>query len=190
MSNLPTVKIKGKDYTLVKDRILHFNEAYPEGCIRTELLSDPQAERIAMRAIVIPDCEKPARAFIGHAQEIIGNGYINESAAMENCETSAVGRALAMMGIGVVSEVASVDEINKSKGIRARKNDINTFEYEGATWSYMSGTNKNGRKYEGYKNVATDEVVWSDKEGFEQLQEAHIEQRKGRKIESDSSINF
>jgi hypothetical protein len=34
------IKIKGKDYVLVKDRVLAFNEYYPNGCIITERLSE------------------------------------------------------------------------------------------------------------------------------------------------------
>ena len=115
MNKLPTVDIKGSPYTLVKDRILAFNELYPNGCIQTRLISEVGSDRIVVRATVIPDVGTPDRKFIDHAQEEIGDGYINKTSAMENCCTSAVGRALAYMGIGVVDSVASVDEINKAK---------------------------------------------------------------------------
>ena len=55
------------------------------------------------------------RKYTGHAQEIVGEGYINKTSALENCETSAVGRACAMAGIGIVDSFASVDEIDKAK---------------------------------------------------------------------------
>ena len=61
MTNLPTISIKGKEYVLVKDRILHFNESCPNGAIQTERISDGDKEII--KAIVIPDCDKPARFF-------------------------------------------------------------------------------------------------------------------------------
>ena len=112
---LPTVDIKGSEYTLVKDRILFFNEEYPNGSIRTELLSVPDSQMIVVQARVVPDVEKPSRYFTGLGQEVIGEGYINKTSAMENCETSAVGRALALMGIGVIDSIASIDEINKAE---------------------------------------------------------------------------
>lgn len=106
------VSIKGKEYVLVADRILYFNNHYPKGSITTELLSDPQEQRVVVRATVYPEGE--GRCFTGHSQAVVGEGYINKTAALENAETSAVGRALAMMGIGVIDSVASVDEINKA----------------------------------------------------------------------------
>lgn len=111
---LPTVKIQGKDYTLVKDRILYFNETFPNGCIQTELLTLPEADKIVVRATVIPDVDN-SRFFRGHSQAVVGQGNINRTAALENAETSAVGRALGFMGIGVIESVASADEIHKAK---------------------------------------------------------------------------
>lgn len=103
------IDIKGKQYVLVSDRILYFNEHYT-GSITTELLSQPSDELVVIKATVMVD----GRSFTGHSQAKWGDGYINKTSALENCETSAVGRALAMMGIGVIDSVASVDEINKA----------------------------------------------------------------------------
>lgn len=108
------VDIKGKKYVLVADRILYFNETYPNGCIETDQISSPTDDRVIIKATVTPDCEKPLRRFNGHSQAVIGEGYINKTSALENAETSAIGRALAMMGIGVIESVASVDEIKKT----------------------------------------------------------------------------
>jgi hypothetical protein len=110
---LPTVKISGRDYVLVKDRILAFNELYPTGSITTELVSY-ENKQVIIKATVKPEKESD-RIFTGYSQAIEGEGYINKTSALENCETSAVGRALAMMGIGVIDSVASVDEINKAQ---------------------------------------------------------------------------
>ena len=107
------VKIKGKDYVLVSDRVLFFNEEYPNGSIQTIKLDN--SDRVEIKAVVIPDVANPQRVFTGHSQAVWGDGYINKSSALENAETSAVGRALALMGIGVIDSIASVDEINKAK---------------------------------------------------------------------------
>jgi hypothetical protein len=106
------VKIKGKDYVQVADRILYFNETYPKGSIQTKLVSDPTAEVVIIKATVFP--EDSGRQFNGYSQARWGDGAVNKTAALENAETSAVGRALAMMGIGVIESVASSDEMNKS----------------------------------------------------------------------------
>ena len=107
------INIKGKAYVQVADRILYFNEKYPEGSITTSLLSEPQDTRIVVQAKVYPDASKD-RYFSGLAQETVGEGMVNKTSALENAETSAVGRALAMMGIGVIESIASADEITKA----------------------------------------------------------------------------
>lgn len=113
------IKIQGKDYVLVSDRIIYFNEQYPSGAILTTILSEPESDIVVVRARVVPDASVPEenqREFVGHSQAVKGAGFINKTAALENAETSAVGRALAMMGIGVIDSIASADEINKAKG--------------------------------------------------------------------------
>lgn len=110
--NKKAVDIKGKKYVLVSDRVLAFNEQYKEGSITTELVSSWDSPLVVVKATVKPD--QSGREFTGYAQEKVGDGFINKTSALENCETSAVGRALAMMGIGVIDSIASVDEMNKA----------------------------------------------------------------------------
>lgn len=106
------ISIKGKDYVLVSDRVLYFNDNYKNGAIEPSYTLD--GDTYHFKAIVTPDVEKPLRRFVGHSKATIGDGMVNKSAAMENAETSAVGRALAMMGIGVIESIASADEMNKA----------------------------------------------------------------------------
>lgn len=109
------IKIQGKDYVLVSDRILFFNETYTNGSIRTEIV-ELKDNSVVMKAIVIPDVTTPEWYFTGYSQEVNdGKNFINKTSMIENAETSAVGRALAMMWIGVIDSIASVDEINKAK---------------------------------------------------------------------------
>lgn len=115
------VDIKGKKYVLVADRVLYFNESYQNGSIETFLVSHPDAERVIVKARVTPDCDKSQRYFTGYSQATIGAGYINKTAALENAETSSVGRALALMGIGVIDSIASVDEIKKAQSYDPKK---------------------------------------------------------------------
>lgn len=109
------IDFKGKKYVLVSDRVLFFNETYPLGSIETSLISLPSDEMVVMKATVTPDTKNPVQKFTGYSQAKWGDGYINKSSAIENAETSAVGRALGMMGIGVIESIASVDEINKAQ---------------------------------------------------------------------------
>lgn len=105
------IDFKGKAYVLVSDRVIYFNETYPKGSITTELISTPDADTVIIKATVKPNDEQ---TFTGYSQATWGEGYINKTSALENAETSAVGRALAFMGIGVIESIASIDEINKT----------------------------------------------------------------------------
>lgn len=108
------IDFKGKKYVLVSDRVLFFNDNYPDGSIMTEMMSEPKDEVVIIKATIKPS-EGQNRTFTGYSQAKWGDGYINKTSALENAETSAVGRALAFMGIGVIESIASVDEINKAQ---------------------------------------------------------------------------
>lgn len=108
------ITIKGKQYVPVAERIIYFNDNYPNGAIYTEYKVNGETYEFA--AEVHPDVSILGRRFTGHSQATIGDGAVNKTSAMENAETSAVGRALAMMGIGVLESVASADEVNKAAG--------------------------------------------------------------------------
>lgn len=107
------IDFKGKKYVLVSDRIIYFNDTYPEGSITTELVSKPEDDTVVIKATIRPEMANN-RSFTGYSQATWGEGFVNTTSALENAETSAVGRALAFMGIGVIDGVASMDEIKKT----------------------------------------------------------------------------
>jgi len=97
----------------VKDRILYFNEKYPNGQIKTDLISH-EDELWIVKATVWPNA-KEERCFSDYSQARESQGMVNKTAALENASTSAIGRCLALMGIGVLDSIASADEIVKSE---------------------------------------------------------------------------
>ena len=106
-AQITTVNIKGKEYSPVQERIKAFRMCYPEGFVRTELLS-------------VQDGVCIMRAEVGFGDTILGSGtayeketssYINKTSYIENCETSAVGRALGMAGFGIEVSIASLEEV-------------------------------------------------------------------------------
>ena len=99
----------------MSDRVQYFNENYPNGSIITNLVSEPTSEMIIIQAIVRPDIKESMRQFTAYSQAVIGDGMVNKTAALENAETSAVGRALGFMGIGVIESIASADEMHKAR---------------------------------------------------------------------------
>jgi len=101
------------DYVLVNERIEKFYEKFPGGSIQTEVkrLKDGFV-LIKAYAYRSPEDTIPAT---GHAYEKEGVGYVNKTSYIENCETSAVGRALAMMGFEINKSIASREEMEKVK---------------------------------------------------------------------------
>ena len=109
---MKTISIHGKPYVMVKDRIIKFHEDYPNGSIETELIE--MTDRFIFKAKVTPDVENPQRYFTGHAEEVIGSSQINNTSALENCETGSLGRALGALSIGIEESFASGDEVNNA----------------------------------------------------------------------------
>lgn len=109
------IDIRGKKYVQVSSRVIFFNETYPKGSIHTEWISS-EPEMVVIKATVYPDGHGlGTRSFTAYSQATWGDGMVNKTAALENAETSAVGRALGFMGIGVIDSIASIDEINKAQ---------------------------------------------------------------------------
>ena len=118
---LNAMPIKGKKYVMVNDRVQGFRKLFPMGCIRTELIEYKPDEYCVVKAEVYNHYELDATETytcllaVGYAQETVSkNQSINRTSMLENCETSAVGRALGFLGIGSVESIASADEINKA----------------------------------------------------------------------------
>lgn len=101
------------DYATVNDRIQEFYKKYKEGSIQTEILSNENGV-IIFKAYIYktPDDNRPT---VGHAMEKEGSTFINKTSHIENCETSAVGRALAMMGFCIKKSIASKEEVENAK---------------------------------------------------------------------------
>ena len=106
------IKIKGKDYVMVHERVKEFHNQYSNGKIHTELVE--MTDRFITKTIVTPDVENPDRFFTGWAYEDISKSGVNCTSALENCETSSVGRALGMLNIGIDTSIASADEVNNA----------------------------------------------------------------------------
>lgn len=105
---LGTMDIKGKAYVLVNERVKAFRELYPEGSIQTQLVSDENGVCTIKASVMIGDLVLAT----GYAQEKESSSYINKTSYIENCETSAVGRALGFLGIGIDTSIASAEEVD------------------------------------------------------------------------------
>ena len=110
MTERGVVNIRGKQYKTVVLRVNEFREKFkPDDgwCIRTWLISN-ENDRVIIQATI---CDKDDHVVAtGFAEEVRGQGKINKTSALENCETSAIGRALAAFGLGG-EEYCSADEL-------------------------------------------------------------------------------
>jgi hypothetical protein len=101
------------DYVSVNERLEKFYERYPNGSIQTELISNENGVAI-FKAFAFRDAND-TRPATGHAYEKEGSSFINKTSYIENCETSAVGRALAMLGFEIKKSIASKEEVENAK---------------------------------------------------------------------------
>ena len=108
---MKTIDIKGKSYVQVNERLKYFRENYPGHALRSQMLANLDGVCI-FKAIIFDADERPIAN--GHAYEKEGSTFINKTSYIENCETSAWGRALGNFGIGIDEAVASSDEVQNA----------------------------------------------------------------------------
>ena len=113
MSNykFKTTNIRGKQYVEVNERIKFFRQEdeYKNWTISTEF-TVLDAETCVCKCIIADPNQRVIAT--GHAHEERSSSHINKTSYVENCETSAIGRALAMMGIGIDTSIASANEVS------------------------------------------------------------------------------
>lgn len=107
LKNAPKIDIHGKPYTSVATRVEVFRRYFPEASLITEIIYDDEQRIVLKSTISIND----AVIATGYAEEFRGTGKINSTSALENAETSSIGRALASMSIHG-GEYASHNEVH------------------------------------------------------------------------------
>ena len=100
------------DYAAVDERLPLFWADCPRGRIATHLIVD-DGTRIVMRADLYADIADPVPTTTGFAEEIRNSSMVNKTSALENCETSAVGRALANYQYQGGKKRSSLEEVVK-----------------------------------------------------------------------------
>ncbi len=108
---IKTTDIKGKDYAEVNQRIKAFRMVYPQGTIQTHLVSNENGVCVFRASVLAQD---GTLLGTGTAYEKEDSSFINKTSYIENCETSAVGRALGMAGFGIDVSVASAEEVQNA----------------------------------------------------------------------------
>lgn len=116
------VPIHGKQYKTVAYRVNEFRQLYPEYTVNTELV-EANDTLVVMKASI--SNEQGRLLATGFAEEVRAASKINRTSALENAETSAIGRALAALGLAG-TEYASADEVANAI---SQQNDGEFIEY-------------------------------------------------------------
>jgi len=102
------VNIRGKSYQTVPLRVSQFRQLRPEWTVATHIIENTE-NRVVMKAEIADD--KGRLISTGYAEEFRAASQINKTSALENAETSAVGRALAFLGLAGDESIASAEEV-------------------------------------------------------------------------------
>ena len=150
-----TVNIHGKEYKTVALRIEEFRKKHPGHTILTELVEANDTlvivkATISWEGVVIAT---------GYAEEVRAASKINRTSALENAETSAVGRALAFFGLGG-SEIASADEV--ANAIQQQNNQAYNEEIERLIAHNEAWRNNDGSIYFIKEYINMDEPHWEN----------------------------
>jgi len=147
------IQIQGKDYIPVNERLLEFWRQHPEWAITTEIVPSP-ADRVRMKATITNEAGRVIAT--GHGEEKEGSSFINKTSYVENCETSAVGRALGMLGIGIDTSLASFEEVANAI-IRSDDPAVRSLKGEGDAREWLTESQLK-RIIERYNNGETDVI--------------------------------
>ena len=109
LKSMPTVNIKGKAYTQVSTRINVFRKYFPLATIETLMIHNDDHRVIIQSKIKIDEIVVAT----GYAEEVRGDGnFINSTSAVENCETSSIGRVLSAFGLAGTEYASSFEVAN------------------------------------------------------------------------------
>lgn len=104
------------DYVPVSERLEHFYKDHPDGRVLTSIVEhDAENGFVLIRAEIYRERDDAAPSATGHAFENRSEGYVNKTSYIENCETSATGRALALLGYEIRRGIASREEMQKTE---------------------------------------------------------------------------
>lgn len=110
-ATINTTPIKGKEYAEVPQRVKAFRMLHPNGTIDTQIVSHENGV-VVIKATVADEGGNILGT--GHACEKEGSNFINKESYVENCETSAVGRALGFVGLGIDTSICSAEELTNA----------------------------------------------------------------------------
>ena len=140
---MKSVNIKGKEYITVNERLIFFRSQpqYKGWRISEDVVSLDDKEGLFKVTIINPDGFEMA---VAHAQEYRDSSYINKTSFVENGFTSALGRALGYLGIGIDTAIASADEVQTA--VKNQPKDDRSWLNENQLIATLKGTKEQAEK--------------------------------------------
>jgi len=164
LQKMPTIDIKGKSYTQVSTRLAVFRKYFPDAEISTVLVHDDTQRVVIQAKIKIGD----SVVSTGFAEEFRGDGWINATSALENAETSSIGRALAGLSLSG-NEFASANEVSNAISQQHHLQNNNKLNNAGDRTSASSPDNA-----QLYQNTNVEQRVHELGLGIEQLSDGSL----------------
>jgi hypothetical protein len=170
MSNykFKTTNIRGKQYVEVNERIKFFRQEkkYDGWGIRTEFPIIDDTQCLCLCTITTPDGNVVAQ---GHAHEEKGSSNINKTSYVENCETSAVGRALAILGIGIDTSIASANEVQDAIAKQETSTDVPTENIMDKAVTYIKSQTNKQKAFDSIVTKYGDQLTDKQKAGLKKF---------------------
>lgn len=140
---MKSVNIKGKEYITVNERLIFFRTQpqYKGWRISEDVVSLDEKEGLFKVTIINPEGFEMA---VAHAQEYRDSSYINKTSFVENGFTSALGRALGYLGIGIDTAIASADEVQTA--VNNQPKDDKSWLKESELIATLKGTKEQAEK--------------------------------------------
>jgi len=140
---MKTINIKGKEYIPVNERLLHFRSSddFKMWQIHEEVVSVNDKEGVFKVSI----CDENGGVIASaHSQEYRDSSYINKTSFLENGFTSALGRALGYLGIGIDVSIASANEVQTA--VKNQDSDERKWLTEAQLNATIKGTAEQAQK--------------------------------------------
>jgi hypothetical protein len=140
---MKSVNIKGKEYITVNERLIFFRSQpqYKGWRISEDVVSLDEKEGLFKVTIINLEGFEMA---VAHAQEYRDSSYINKTSFVENGFTSALGRALGYLGIGIDTAIASADEVQTA--VNNQPKDDRSWLNETQLIATLKGTKEQAEK--------------------------------------------
>ena len=197
--SIKTTDIKGKEYAEVNQRVKAFRFVYPKGKIETKIISldgEIGNRTVLMRCEVYDDLGNLLST--GYAEEKESSTFINKTSFIENCETSAIGRALGQSGFGIDVSIASYEEVENAIANQGKKEEAKPTSLKLNQFYLLYNQDEIAKILDHYKvsgadelpRKVVDEYIKNRKDKLQEAEAKDFEKMKAKPLVDDGNNPF